>query len=406
VLIDDLSALATGRSYELFTDDLQSRRMEIEERTAGRRILVIGGAGSVGSATVRALLTFNPEALHVIDQSENNLAEMTRDLRSSSSELDNIDFRTLPVDYGSSVMHRFILEQRPYDYVLNFAALKHVRSEKDTYSLLQMLDTNLIKLARLLCWLQEKGGTASFFSVSTDKAANPVNLMGASKRIMEHMIFSGEIAPDLKVKMTSARFANVAFSDGSLLQSFLKRLEKHQPLASPTGTRRFFISLREAGQLCLLAAICAPENHLLIPRLDPDSDLFELKTIATAVLEYYGFEPRFYDNEEEAKAGVESDVESGHYPLLLTPLDTSGEKSYEEFVSDGEECVEVGMSKLLGVPYRPGHEGSLLNLLTVIEEFLSHPKRNIKKERIISEISTVVPELSHIESGRSLDERM
>ena len=406
MLINDLSVMATGRRSNLFGEDIRNHKAEIEDKVCGKSILVIGGAGSIGSATIGALLSYRPHKLHVIDQNENNLAELVRDLRSSSDKINNIDFRTLPIDYGSGVMHRFLLEQEPYNHVLNFAAIKHVRSEKDTYSILQMLDTNIIKLARLLCWLQEKGSTESFFSVSTDKAANPVNLMGASKRLMEHVIFSDEVTPNSRVKMTSARFANVAFSDGSLLYSFIKRMDKRQPLACPRGTKRFFISLSEAGQLCLLAAMCAPEDHLLIPRLDPEHDLHDLEEIAIAFLRYNGFKPRIYADGDRARASVESDIASGFYPLLLTELDTSGEKPYEEFVGDNEKSVEIGMLKLSGIIYQPYTKGIITEFLSIIEKYISNPQAKVSQEDVIANISDVVPEFKHIKSGMSLDDRM
>ena len=403
---NELSPLVTQRKEGLFREDVERRRAEITERIGGRRLLVIGGAGSIGSATVHALSEYPVAALHVIDQSENNLAELVRDLRSRRDGLTVADFRTLPLDFGSPLMQRFLREEEPYEYVLNFAAVKHVRSEKDSCSLLHMLDTNLVKLARLLGWLQEKGSTESYFCVSTDKAANPVNLMGASKRLMEHVIFSADVAPDFDARVSSARFANVAFSDGSLLQSFLKRLEKRQPLAAPEQTRRFFISLREAGQICLLAAVCAPDRHLLIPRLDPAADLRELEAIAVAVLRHRGFDPRIYRDEEEARSNVESDVAAGCYPLLLTPLDTSGEKPYEEFVGDGEQSVEIGMLNLLGVPYRPAMQGKLLPTLAEIEKLVSQPGTPATKQQIVDTMSSVIAELRHVETGKSLDGRM
>lgn len=404
--LDELSSLATGRTTELFLKDIEDRNAEIAERIGGKRVLIIGGAGSIGSATVHAMLDYHPDALHIVDTNENNLAELIRDLRSSVNGLKISDFRCLPLDYGSPIMHRYLRGVPPYDFVLNFAAIKHVRSEKDVYSTLQMLDTNIVKSARILRWLQEKGSLYRYFCVSTDKAANPVNLMGASKRIMEHVIFSGEVVPNLDAYITSARFANVAFSEGSLLQSFLKRMEKRQSLAVPKDTRRFFISLREAGQICLLASVCAPNRHLVIPRLEPDNDLHDLEEIAVQVLQYNNYEPRKYDDESVARANVESDMAEGCYPLLVTSLDTSGEKPYEEFVGSGESSVEIGMSNLLGVSYRPASTGSIADFLDQIEGYISEIRLTVSKDDIVNAIAAVIPEFRHIESGRNLDERM
>ena len=279
-----LSRTITGRTTDLFTSDMDLRQKELSERIAGSRILIIGGAGSIGSATVHALSAFRPHALHVVDQNENGLAELVRDLRSSTVELPVSDFRTLPLDFGSPIMQRFLTDAEPYDFVLNFAANKHVRTEKDVYSVLQLFNTNVVKTAHFLRWLAENNSARRFFCVSTDKAANPVNLMGASKRIMEHLVFSEEIISTQNLEVTSARFANVAFSNGSLLESFLQRIQKRQPLAVPRNTRRYFVSLREAGQICLLAAICAPHGHIVIPKLDPKNDLQDLQSIAVKVL--------------------------------------------------------------------------------------------------------------------------
>ena len=406
MLIQDMSKLATGRSLSLFLADVEARKSEISRVLLDKRVLVIGGAGSIGSSFIRQLSTFDPQVVHIVDQSENNLAELVRDLRSSPGGLSIPDFRTLPLDFGSSTMERFLRAQEPYDFVVNFAAIKHVRSEKDVFSLLQMIDTNVVKTARLLQWLGERGGTSSFFSVSTDKAANPVNLMGASKRLMEHVMFSGDIIPDGSFNISSARFANVAFSDGSLLQSFLKRWEKRQPSAVPRSTRRFFVSLDEAGQICLLAAFCAPHKHLLIPKLDSDVDLCDLETIARSVLKKLGYEPHIYEDEAEARASILDDLSHGRYPLLVTPLDTSGEKPYEEFVGEGEVAQDVGMQQLLGIPYKSAPAGTVAEFVQRVEAIINEARICVTKGDLIREMTSVVSELRHLETGTCLDQRM
>lgn len=406
VSIDCLSLLATGRETSLFLPDIEAQSARLREKIQGSRVLVIGGAGSIGSATIRALLPFRPNSLHVVDQSENNLAELVRDLRSGGDLEVPGDFRALPLDYGTPVMKRLLQETGPYDLILNFAALKHVRSEKDIFSLVQMLDTNVMKQVRFLRWLEETGYAGRYFCISTDKAANPVNLMGASKRIMEHLLFSGAVIEGRGMTITSARFANVAFSDASLLDSFLKRLQKRQPLSAPSQTKRYFVSLEEAGQICLLAAVLAPDRHLLVPRLDPASDLHDLETIAAGVLRYHNLEPQVYKEEESARSGLSSDLASGRYPLLVTPLDTSGEKPYEEFIGEDESGVEIGLDNLLAVTYAPAPQGSLPPFLTNIERLVSGADAQAEKAAVIAWIASVVPAFQHIETGRHLDQRM
>ena len=395
-----------NRDYDLFSTDIQEQEEQLYSAIGNSRILVIGGAGSIGSSTVKQIAPYKPKALHIVDQNENCLAELVRNLRSGFLNFDCKDFRTYPLDFGSPIMERFILESDDYDYILNFAALKHVRSEKDQYSLLQLIDTNIVKMARFLQWLSRKESRPRYFCVSTDKAANPVNLMGASKRIMERLIFSNEIVKDFQITVTSARFANVAFSNGSLLDSFLKRIRNLQPIASPENTRRFFISMQESGQICLLAAFCAPDNHLLIPRMEPEKDLIQLEDVAKHVLQYHGYEPKIYRSEVEAKQNIQSDLLKKQYPLILTPLNTSGEKPYEEFCGDEERAIDIGMKSVLGIKHQPETQGSMQQFLDEIMKMIYDPKYSISKEVIIQIFSSILPQLRHIETGRNLDERM
>lgn len=401
-----LAEIATGRGAPLFTPDLTGARERLTAQLPGRRVLVIGGAGSIGSATVAELSAFDLAALHVVDVSENGLAELTRDLRSRPAGLGIREFRTLPLDFGSPLMERFLRDQAGYDLVLNFAALKHVRSEKDPHTLLQMLDTNVLRAGRLLDWLAARGGTARYFSVSTDKAANPVNLMGASKRLMEHVIFAPPRRDRAGIAVSSARFANVAFSAGSLLESWLLRLEKRQPLAVPQATRRYFLSLPESGQLCLLAAAAVDDGTIVVPRLDPAQDLRELEQVAGALLERLGLRPWLVEDEVAARRGVDAALARGAYPVLLTPLDTMGEKAFEEFVGPGEVACDVGLPHLAGVRYPLTAPPALPAVMDWLEEALGPRRALPSKAEAVTQIARVVPELRHHASDKSLDDRM
>lgn len=406
MLIDELTILVTGRAAPLFTPDVERFRGHLTEQIRGRRILIIGGAGSIGGATVQGIIPFRPAALHVVDQNENGLAELVRDLRSRGAITGERDFHTLPLEYGSPILRRFIREQAPYDFVLNFAALKHVRSEKDVYSTLQMLDTNTFKPGRLLQWLVERGGLRGYFCVSTDKAANPVNLMGASKRLMEHVIFSRQRVGTSGLTITSARFANVAFSDGSLLQSWLLRLNKRQPLVAPKRTRRYFISLQEAAQICLLAAFGATDEHLLIPNFDPRKDLKELEELAAGLLRHRGYEPEIHEHEASARNAMTKPVSRGAYPLLLTPLDTSGEKPYEEFLGANECAVDLGMPNLRAIPYQEANTFRLGPMLDRLEALVASQDQALGLPDLIQSVGEIIPEFKHRSSLMNLDQRM
>lgn len=409
----DLASIATLRQTSLFAADMAKFRPQLHEAISGRRILAIGAAGSIGSATVSTISEFNPSALHVIDQNENELAELVRTLRSRPAGLSVEDFRTLPLDFGSTTMRLFLTDQKAYDLVLNFAAIKHVRSEKDYFSMLQMLDTNLLKQARLLTWLKERDFRGRYFSVSTDKAANPSSFMGATKRLMEHVMFSGEAVGGLDAGIVSARFANVAFSNGSLLQSFLRRLEQSQPLAVPVDTRRYFVSMAESGELCTLAATCAPHGHIVIPKLSPEDNLVLLDTIAYRFLETCGLEPEVFHDEAEARLAVEQLSKRGAWPVLLTQLDTAGEKPFEEFIGDDESVVDGGFLNLELVRYKNAEAGAVSRFLNSIEGFFAPakgtaPLTNIDKDILKDLVAMVEPSFaaSHRASDKSLDSRI
>jgi FlaA1/EpsC-like NDP-sugar epimerase len=405
-MMNDLTAIATGRNQSLFAADVDAQRDAIDREYAGKRLLVIGGAGSIGSATIRALMLHGPTALHVLDHDENGLAELVRDLRSSGLAGGLAQIRLMPLDYGAPVARQFLRRAGPYDAVLHFAAMKHVRSEKDAASVLHMIDTNVLKQRRLLEWLGEDGAPTRYFAVSTDKAADPVNFMGASKRLMEHLLFTDALSPIRDTIRTSARFANVAFSAGSLLESFGERLRRRQPLAVPRDTRRYFVSLEESGHICLLASALLPGAQLAIPRLQQASDMRELIPIAEAFLKSSGFRPVPYDDERSARAAVERDAAKGGWPLLVTPRDTDGEKRFEEFVGTHESSKEIGLKTLLAVPQHGIDASTLDATLHQLRQWTEDQDASPTKADIGRVLAAVIPEFQHISSGRTLDDRM
>jgi FlaA1/EpsC-like NDP-sugar epimerase len=399
----DLEQLITGRLVSFFDRDVGDHSSELRVAAEGRRVLVVGGAGSIGAATTRSLLGLRPAAVHIVDISENYLAELIRDIRSGTCDVTSVDLQAHVFDYGAEVMRRFLATQRPFDIVLNFAAVKHVRSEKDVFSLLHMLDVNIVRQARFKRWLAEFGHRGRYFTVSTDKAANPSSLMGASKRVMEDVAFA--VREDA-LPVTSARFANVAFSNGSLLQAFLVRLEKRQPLAVPVDTRRYFITHAEAADVCLLTALVAPAGHVLIPVLRPEEHLWLLQDIAERVLAAYGYAAAFTDDEAAAKAAI-CEVNAGRsWPVLLTPLDTMGEKPYEEFLAEGEHTLRVGFETLLGIRHRPNAATDIDALVMQLERYIENPTIDIDKNQLAELLGTVVPTLRHVDTRRHLDTRM
>jgi nucleoside-diphosphate-sugar epimerase len=338
----------------------------------------------------------------VVDQNENYLADLVRDLRGRPGGIPEIDFRTLPIDYGSRITEKLLVDADPYDVVLNFAAIKHVRSEKDIYSLLQMIDTNIVKHIRFKREMAKYGHGKTYFAVSTDKAANPTSLMGATKRLMEDLIFAFGVPSGGST--TSARFANVAFSNGSILQAFARRMALRQPIAVPRDTRRYFVSRQEAGEICLLSAFAVPNEHVAYPRMDPKGNLQLLEDVAARFLRHHGFEPKTYCDHDLACSEVDQLITKGHWPLLLTPLDTSGEKPYEEFVGLGEAPVDIGLNSLQAVQHVQSCavEGHLFERL---EQLIVDPLAHTSKTEVVDLISKALSNFQHVETGRNLDQR-
>ncbi|WP_422371749.1 polysaccharide biosynthesis protein [Hoeflea sp.] len=404
--------IATSREESMFKGDLDARSQDVSSAVEGKRILAIGAAGSIGSSTIRTIAGFAPRAIHVIDQNENALAELVRQLRSAPEPFRVEDFQLLPLDYGSALTRAFIAENGPYDLVLNFAAIKHVRSEKDPFSILQMLDTNLVKQARFLAMLTDLTPKSGYFSVSTDKAANPSSFMGATKRAMEHVLFSEATASGFEGRITSARFANVAFSNGSLLQSFENRMARGEPIAAPQGIRRYFVSLEESGHICTLASLFLDRSRIGVPDLDPESHLVPLTDVAEGFITARGFEPAIYHDETEARLAVGNDRARGRWPLLLTPGDTAGEKPYEEFVARGEEVVETGLAAIRAVVYNPLARPDILSqVLSELEATLTEPSAHsglLDKNALKQLIGRLEPAFleSHVDSALNLDQRV
>lgn len=355
-----------------------------------RRVLVVGGAGSIGSTVTEILFHAAPVALHVIDVNENALADLVRQIRSTVGYADT-DFRTICFDPLHPSSDKLITENGPYDVILSFAAVKHVRSEKDPFTLSRMFAVNVHLMHRLTQWAAMTGAEA-LFSISTDKAANPANLMGASKRLMEMIGFTYSGG-----RFSTARFANVAFSNGSLLKAFWDRLDRGQPLSAPSNIKRFFITHEEAARLCLLEALAGPKGTIAIPRAPGEIELTSFVDVATNVLASRGYEPLLCDSEDEAR---KTKPGNGKWPCYFFESDTSGEKPFEEFIAQGEELVDSPFEEisLIGKLVMPNQKA--------LEAVLQIDPIAMPKEEVVNRVADVVPEFHHIETGKNLDQRM
>ncbi|BFU76859.1 UDP-N-acetylglucosamine 4,6-dehydratase [Arcobacter sp. 15-2] len=388
-----------GRTKELFVEDIKNNDTELKEIVSSSTFLVIGGAGSIGQAVTKEIFKRNPKKLHVVDISENNMVELVRDIRSSFGYIDG-EFATYALDIGSLEYDAFIKSDGQYDYVLNLSALKHVRSEKDPYTLMRMIETNIFNTDKTIAQ-SIQNGTKKYFCVSTDKAANPVNMMGASKRIME--MFVNRKSQDMKVSM--ARFANVAFSDGSLLHGFDQRIKKNQPLVAPNDIKRYFVTPQESGELCLMSCVFGENRDIFFPKLSENLHLITFSDIAVKYLESLGYEPYLCKDEEEARKLAKILPQEGKYPCLFTPSDTTGEKDFEEFFTD-QETLDMDRFENLGVIKNEAifEEEKLNHFETTIKTF----KQNLSwtKEDIVKEFYTMIPDFGHKETGKYLDGKM
>jgi len=341
-----IRTFVTKRRESLLYPDLEKNRALLAGRISGKSAMVIGGAGTIGSYYIKALLKFRLTRLVVVDINENGLTELVRDLRSSTEYNIPPEFITYPMNFGDRVFEKMFRSMAPFDIVANFAAHKHVRSEKDIFSVEAMIENNVLRAQQLLELLLQYP-PEHFFCVSTDKAANPVNIMGASKKLMEELImaYSG------KIKITTARFANVAFSNGSLPQGFLERLQRRQPLSCPLGIRRFFVSPQESGELCLIASVLGESGDIIFPKLDEERDMISFDSIAHDLLKFVGLRPDICSTEDEAREkSIRLNDEMTSYPVYFFQTDTSGEKPYEEFytereIIDNERFINLGVIK-------------------------------------------------------------
>ena len=395
----------TGRERSLFADDLEANAAALAGAIEGRSLLVIGGAGTIGGAFLREALRYRPARLVVVDTSENGLTELTRDLRSTPGQYVPEAYTTYPIDFGSRTFARLAAAEGPFDVVAHFAAHKHVRSEKDRFSIEAMIGNNVLATVRLLDLLAA-APPRHFFCVSTDKAANPANVMGASKKLMEDAVLA--YAAEGLVNATTARFANVAFSNGSLPAGFLERIAKRQPLSAPYDVRRYFVSPRESGQLCLAACVLGRPGEILFPRLG-EAQMRTFDAIADALLEELGWVPERFATEEEARRAAEllgkGDPLDRTWPVHYFASDTSGEKPAEEFHTD-DEPVDLGRFRALGV-VTPPPPATVAGIRATSAELAALFEREaLDKADIIEVLARLVPTFRHVETGRGLDSRM
>ena len=396
-----IRTFVTKREESLLKPDLEKYHSELDKRVSGKRVLVIGGAGTIGSHYIKAILKFPVSRLVVVDTNENGLTELVRDLRSSTDYLIPPDFITYPMNFGDRVFEKMFRSLAPFDIVANFAAHKHVRSEKDIFSIEAMIENNVLRARKLLDLLLEYPPD-HFFCVSTDKAANPVNIMGASKKLMEELI----MAYSDRLPITTARFANVAFSNGSLPQGFLERLDKRQPLSCPTGIRRFFVSPQESGELCMIASVLGDSGDIIFPKLDEERDMISFDSIVMDLLNYLGMTADICASEEEARSkGLMLNETSGSYPVYFFPTDTSGEKPYEEFFTE-KEVIDDHKFTSLGVI-----KNSVRRNIHEVDEIFERLRTlfasdNVTKAGVVEILKAWLPNFEHIEKGKGLDSKM
>jgi FlaA1/EpsC-like NDP-sugar epimerase len=388
-----------GRSAPLFDADVRRHEARLGELVAGGRFLVIGGAGSIGQAVTREIFRRRPRALHVVDISENNMVELVRDIRSTLGYIEG-DFSTFAIDCGSAEFDAFIGAAEGYDYVLNLSALKHVRSEKDPYTLMRLVRVNVLNTVSTLAAARAKGAR-KYFCVSTDKAANPVNMMGASKRIMEMFL----MRESLDTPISTARFANVAFSDGSLLHGFNQRFTKRQPLSAPCDVRRYFVTPQESGELCLMSCLLGENRDIFFPKMSDALRLTKFSDIAVRYLQGLGYEPFECASEDEARGRAAELIPQRRWPCYFFSSDTTGEKDFEEFFTDREDLDMARFDAIGVIRNRAEFDGRILGVF--IEEIQGMLRRGAwTRGEMINLFNRMIPEFNHRETGKFLDARM
>jgi FlaA1/EpsC-like NDP-sugar epimerase len=387
------------RKNLLFNTDISSLETELSQTVANSKFLVLGGAGSIGQSVVKEIFSRNPKTLHVIDISENNLVELVRDVRSSAGYIDG-DFRTFAIDINSVEFDLFVFDSPGYDYILNLSALKHVRSEEDKYTLMRMIQTNIFNTINTVSQAK-KLGAKKYFCVSTDKAANPVNIMGASKRIMEMFL----MRESHNVSISTARFANVAFSDGSLLHGFNQRMIKRQPIVAPNDIKRYFLTPKESGELCLLSCIFGKNRDIFFPKLSEDLHLITFSEIAKNYLKEKGYSPIICSSEENARFAFKNLSSKNEWPCLFTSSNTTGEKDFEEFYTDNE-IIDMETFKNIGIVKNDYYLDS--NSLDYFEETILQMRssKSWTKLDVVNLFKKTIPDFNHKETGKFLDGKM
>jgi FlaA1/EpsC-like NDP-sugar epimerase len=388
-----------GRTEELLTYDIEKNEDSLRSIVSSSRFLVLGAAGSIGQAVTKEIFKRDPKKLHVVDISENNLVELIRDIRSSHGYIRG-DFQSFALDIGSVEYDYFIDSDGQYDYVLNLSALKHVRSEKDPFTLMRMIDVNVFNTDKTICQ-SINSGVKKYFCVSTDKAANPVNMMGASKLIMEKFL----MRRSKEISISTARFANVAFSDGSLLHGFDQRIQKRQPIVAPNDIRRYFVTPKESGELCLMSCIFGENRDIFFPKLSESLHLMTFSDIAVKYLDQRGYIPFICKDEDEARRSFSELYEQGQWPCLFSSSDTTGEKEFEEFYAEGE-LLDMERFNSLGVIKNNSNSDD--KLLDVFEQKISEMKlaKYWTKQQLVELFFTLIPDFIHTEKGRYLDSKM